>query len=153
MRNQTDKASLLAEVVQHVRELRKQAAQVTLQDGGDRPIPGESDEATVSYCEGEANLNSKLKTMRVRVSVCCEDRPGLNEELSQAIRMVRGRAVRAEMMTVGGRTRSVVVVEWGGGEEEVGILRRAVKAVVENRSVMEQMVRGNKRPRPELQFR
>ncbi|KAK7845735.1 hypothetical protein CFP56_008954 [Quercus suber] len=40
------------------------------------------------------------------------------------------------MMTVGGRTKSVVVVKWAesvGGEEEFGALKRALKAVVENR--------------------
>ncbi|OAY58048.1 transcription factor bHLH30 [Manihot esculenta] len=142
----TDKASLLAEVVHHVRELRKQAARVVCPDrdgfcsassstggGGSEPekycaFPGESDEATLSYCDGEAKM--------MRVSICCEDRPGLNRELSQAIRLVRARAVRAEMMTVGGRTKSVVVLQWssgGGGDEDVGILRRALKAVVENR--------------------
>ncbi|KAF2298739.1 hypothetical protein GH714_026357 [Hevea brasiliensis] len=142
----TDKASLLAKVVHHVKELISQAAQVARQDGdgfcsgssgggggGSEPekycaFPGESDEATLSYCDGEA------KTMRV--SVCCENRPGLNWELSQAIRLVRGRAVRAEMMTVGGLTKCVVVLQWasgGGGDEEARILRRALKAVVENR--------------------
>ncbi|XP_057993906.1 transcription factor bHLH30 isoform X2 [Hevea brasiliensis] len=145
----TDKASLLAKVVHHVKELIRQAAQVARQDGdgfcgsssssssggggGSEPekycaFPGESDEATLSYCDGEA------KTMRV--SVCCENRPGLNWELSQAIRLVRGRAVRAEMMTVGGLTKCVVVLQWasgGGGDEEARILRRALKAVVENR--------------------
>ncbi|KDP41473.1 hypothetical protein JCGZ_15880 [Jatropha curcas] len=154
----TDKASLLAEVVHHVKELRKQAAHVARQDrdsccGSESesekywPFPGESDETILSYCDGET------KTMRV--SVCCEDRPGLNRDLSQAIRSVKARAVKAEMMTVGGRTRSVVVLQWGsggggGGEEDVGVLRRALKAVVENRvsrSGLGQVVQRNKRLR------
>uniref|UniRef100_A0A2C9U0Z1 BHLH domain-containing protein n=1 Tax=Manihot esculenta TaxID=3983 RepID=A0A2C9U0Z1_MANES len=159
----TDKASLLAEVVHHVKELRSQAAHVARHqdtDGscsiscsvrGAEPehfcaFPGESDEATLSYCDGE------VKTMMV--SVCCEDRPGLNRDLSHAIRLVRARAVRAEMMTVGGRTKSVVVLQWAsggdGGDDEVGILRRALKAVVENRvsgSGLGQVVHGNKRVR------
>ncbi|KAF2299785.1 hypothetical protein P3X46_021226 [Hevea brasiliensis] len=158
----TDKASLLAEVVHHVKELRRQAAHlarhqdsdsccsISSSGGGAEPeqncaFPGESDEATLSYCDGDAKT--------IRLSICCEDRPGLNRDLSQAIRLVRARAVRAEMMTVGGRTKSVVVLQWangGGGDEEVGILRRALKAVVENRvsgSGLGHVVHGNKRVR------
>ncbi|XP_059461198.1 transcription factor bHLH30-like [Corylus avellana] len=149
----TDKATLLAQVVQHVKELRKQADDVARQDGdacGARSegglFPGESDEATLSYCEvGEKEM---------KATVCCEDRPGLNLDLARAIRSVRARAVRAEMMTVGGRTKSVVVVKWAGsgagGQEEVGALERALKAVVENRasgSGLGRAVSGNKRAR------
>ncbi|KAI5355725.1 hypothetical protein L3X38_008620 [Prunus dulcis] len=150
----TDKASLLAEVVQHVRELRRQAGDLARQDGGSCcggttgsepwPFPGESDEATVSYCDGEARL--------LKATLCCEDRPGLNRDLIQAIRSVEARAIRAEMMTIGGRTKNVVVMQWagGGGEEEVWALKRALKAVVENRasgSGPGRLVLGNKRAR------
>ncbi|EEF48618.1 transcription factor bHLH30 [Ricinus communis] len=154
----TDKASLLAEVVHHVKELRKQATSQVARGGGETelpdqqywPFPGESDEASLSYCDGPES-----KTMRV--SVCCDDRPGLNQELADAIRSVHARAVRAEMMTVGGRTKSVVVVQWGtggggrGGEEDVGVLRRAIKSVVENRGAGSSgpglLAHGNKRVR------
>ncbi|KAF5456004.1 hypothetical protein F2P56_025523, partial [Juglans regia] len=137
----TDKASLLAQVVHHVKELRKQAADVGRQSGdacgsgSDSdpevwPFPGEYDEATLSYCDGGKKV--------MKATLCCEDRPGLNLELARVIRSVRARAVRAEMMTVGGRTKSVVVVQWAGsgagGEEEIGALKRALKAVVENRA-------------------
>lgn len=136
---QTDKASLLAEVVHHVKHLRKQAADMELCD---RELmwlfPGESDEATLSYCEAGF----------VKATLCCEDRPGLNGDLMQAIRSVRARTVRAEMSTLGGRTKNVVELEWssGGGEDEVRTLKRALKAVVENRasgSGLGQMVSGN----------
>jgi len=58
-------------------------------------------------------------------------------------------------MTVGGRTKSVVVVEWGEEEveegREVGALERALKAVVENRALvgfgMGPVVLGQKRGR------
>lgn len=154
----TDKASLLAQVVHHVKELRKQAADVAVQDGyacgrGSEeepepepwPFPAESDEATVTYCDGGKKV--------VKATLCCEDRPGLNLELAQAIQSVQAKAVRAEMMTVGGRTKSVVVVQWPGscaGGEEIGALKRALKAVVENRasrSGLGQIVSRNKRAR------
>jgi hypothetical protein len=45
--------------------------------------------------------------------------------------------LKAEMMTVGRRTKSVVVMKWtggGGGEEEVKVLKGALLAVVENQA-------------------
>ncbi|RDX93955.1 Transcription factor bHLH30, partial [Mucuna pruriens] len=164
----SDKASLLGEVVEHVKRLRKEADDVacgesssscSAEPGSVRseawPFPGECDEATVSYCDGDDG-----EPRRVKATVCCEDRAGLNRDMAQAIRSVRAKPVRAEMMTVGGRTKSVVVIEWpakDGGEakevegEEVGALERALKAVVENRALvgygMGPVVLGQKRAR------
>ncbi|KAK7385388.1 hypothetical protein VNO78_31105 [Psophocarpus tetragonolobus] len=161
----SDKASLLAEVVEHVKRLRKEADDVVCGDSSSSssgepgsvrsemwPFPGECDEAMVSYCEGEAR--------RVKATVCCEDRPSLNRDMTQAIRSVRAKPVRAEMMTVGGRTKSVVVVDWPREEmekeeeveeKEVGALERALKAVAENRALvgygMGPVVVGQKRGR------
>lgn len=167
----SDKASLLAEVVQHVQRLRKQADDVAHGDsscstttGGEQssvdsepwPFPGESDEATLSYCDGGDDGESK----RMRVTLCCEDRPALNRDLTQAIRSVRAKVVRAKMMTIGGRTKSVVVIQWPGGgddakkeDEEAGVeaLERALKAVIENRALvgsgMGRVMVGHKRAR------
>lgn len=145
----TDKASLLAEVVSHVKELRRLATEVahrsTDQCGGGGvswPFPSEEDEATLCYCDSENRI--------MRATVCCDERSGLNRDLMQAIRSVHVRVVRAETMTLGGRTKNVVVMEWSGGgggrgrEEEFMGLRRALKAVVENQA---QSVSGNKRAR------
>ncbi|XP_022772450.1 transcription factor bHLH106-like [Durio zibethinus] len=139
----TDKASLLAEVVHHVRELNKQVEDVWRRDGdgdgdGDgfcsnsQPeldkswlFPGECDEADLSFCDKEGML--------LKVNVCCDDRPGLYGDLSRVIRSVQARVVRAEMTTVGGRTKSVVVMQWRGEEDDIGPLKRALKDVVENR--------------------
>ncbi|XP_057975284.1 transcription factor bHLH30-like [Malania oleifera] len=147
-----DKASLLAEVVRQVRDLKKQAADaapVAAEHDGDVGggggdgsetswcFPGDADDVTLSYCGEGGEM--------IKATVCCEDRPGLNGDLARAIRSVGGRAVRMEMATVGGRTKSVVVMQRGrnGGkeeeveeeteEEEIGRLKRAFKAVVENR--------------------
>ncbi|XP_059635497.1 transcription factor bHLH106-like [Cornus florida] len=133
----TVKATVLTEAVRQMRELSKRAAEVA-EGGGDTGtwsflFPGESDEATVSYSEegGEGRM--------VKVTVCCKDRPGLNRELTEAIRSVGGKAVRAEMATIGGRTKAEVVVQWrdggGDGEESAESLKRALKAVVENQAL------------------
>ncbi|KAL6176810.1 hypothetical protein ACLB2K_053443 [Fragaria x ananassa] len=123
----TDKASLLAEVVQHVKDLKRRVDELARQEEDTSLFPGEVDEVRVS-CDGEGFMKATL---------CCEDRPGLNRDLVKAMRSVRVRVVKAEMVTVGGRTKSVVVMKWtggGGGEEEVKDLKVALKAVVENRA-------------------
>ncbi|KAK8642719.1 hypothetical protein V6N13_012053 [Hibiscus sabdariffa] len=146
----TDKASLLAEVVHHVRELKKQMEDVGQRDRDgcckdnqselDTPwsFPGECDEADLSFSDEEGTL---------KATVCCEDRPGLNHDLSRVIRSVQAKVIRAEMTTVGGRTKSVVVMQWSGDEEQIGVLKRALKDVVENRVSRLAQGTGSKRAR------
>ncbi|KAF7140649.1 hypothetical protein RHSIM_Rhsim06G0072300 [Rhododendron simsii] len=133
-RFQKVKASILTETIRQLKELRKRATDVASKQYGHGDVsgcftfPDESDEATVSCCKG-----GESKT--VKATVCCEDRPGLNQDLTEAIRSAGGKPVGVEMATVGGRTKAVVVVRWveGGGEaEEVGLLTRALKALVES---------------------
>lgn len=59
----------------------------------------------------------------------CEDRPGLMSAMERALRSVQGRLVRSEMVTVGGRTKSVLWVQGlsGGNAEGIVKLRRALK--------------------------
>lgn len=129
-----DKASLLAQVVQRVKKLRRQVADMACQDGPvcsglepPGPLPSKSDEASLSRCSGEEGL--------VEATVCCDDRPGLNRDLGRAIRAFGARVVRAEMATLAGRARCVLRVKWAGRECEFGELKRALMVVVENRAV------------------
>ncbi|XVE60592.1 hypothetical protein DITRI_Ditri05aG0140800 [Diplodiscus trichospermus] len=149
----TDKASLLAEVVHHVRELKKQVEDVGRRDGDDdgfcsniQPelertwlFPGESDEVALSFYGKEGKL--------LKATICCEDRPGLNRDLGRVIKSVQAKVVRAEMTTVGGRTKSVMVMQWSGDDEEIGPLKRALKDVVENRVSGLVQGEGSKRAR------
>ncbi|KAK1301933.1 Transcription factor bHLH30 [Acorus calamus] len=119
-----DKASLLAEVVRRVRELKRSSSSAAASGGDDVMVPGEADDVAVEADPGSAELT--------RVSVCCADRPGLMGELGRAVRAAKGRAVRAEMVTVGGRTKGVLVVEIEGeGEGGRSALYMALRAVVE----------------------
>ncbi|GJV12074.1 putative transcription factor bHLH107 [Tanacetum coccineum] len=126
----SDKASVLAETVNHLKELKTIITNITSsqEDGDSRPsifIPGENDEATVNYCNNG-----------VQATICCDDRADLNQNLMEAIQSVGGKVVKAEIATVGGRTKVEVVVEWpecNRAKEDVLLLRRALKAVVENR--------------------
>lgn len=105
-------------------------------------LPGEKDELNVSYYEGEDHHDhgERERIFMVKAMICCEDRPRLNRDLTEAVKSVKGKVVKAEMATIGGRTKAALVVQWckdGGGaapaeEEVIGSFRRALKAVVEN---------------------
>ncbi|KAG6470023.1 hypothetical protein ZIOFF_070983 [Zingiber officinale] len=99
-----DKAALLGEVVKRVRELRKRVEEVEVEVA----VPGEGDEVGVEEAEAGGGQGRV-----VRAWVCCADRPGLMSELSRAVQSVRARAMRAEMVTVGGRTRSLLELDVG----------------------------------------
>ncbi|CAO2162995.1 unnamed protein product [Urochloa humidicola] len=101
-----DKAALLGEVVRHVRELRGKASDAAA--GAGVIIPGEGDEVGV-----EEDDDDRLRPRRrVRAWVCCADRPGLMSDMGRAVRSVgNARPVRAEIATVGGRTRGVLELD------------------------------------------
>ncbi|XP_052190318.1 transcription factor bHLH106-like [Diospyros lotus] len=157
----TDKASLLAEVVRRLRELKKTTTELATNagEGGEsRQYPGEAgtqlinvfpseaDELKLCYCEGGSLIKATL---------CCEDRPELMAEVGRAVRAAEGRVVRAEMATVGGRLKSVLWVQVAagcaaGGDESLGGLRRALKVVVDKAGLsagLSHVLPENKRPR------
>ncbi|EPS57585.1 hypothetical protein M569_17232, partial [Genlisea aurea] len=122
----TDKASLLGEAVRRVRELNKAAAEL-LDDETPLKVlfPSEADEVKVSPVEEEEGL--------VKATMCCEDRPEMVVDLIKALKSVEAKVVKAEMSTMGGRTKSVLWVQLNVGcESDVGLatLRRALKGVV-----------------------
>lgn len=141
-----DKAALLGEVVRHVRELREKVDDVAV----GVVVPGEGDEIGVDQVGGPGDDEGK----RVRAWVCCADRPGLMGELNRAVGSVRARAVRAEMATVGGRTRSVLEVEMlgvaGGAGPVRSALQMALRSVLLNRDAGP--VEIYKRPRLSSRF-
>jgi UTP:GlnB (protein PII) uridylyltransferase len=115
MSTQTDKASLLAEVLDHVKELKRQtsammvaAAAVTGMDdeaaGTAQMLPTEADELVVDAAVGRDGR------LLVRASLCCEDRPDIIPDIVRALAALRMRARRAEITTLGGRVRSVLLI-------------------------------------------
>ncbi|KAF0906392.1 hypothetical protein E2562_009745 [Oryza meyeriana var. granulata] len=154
-----DKAALLGEVVRHVRELRCRADDAT--EGVD-VVPGEGDEVGVEeeedcYCFPDHGGGDRRWRRRVRAWVCCADRPGLMSDLGRAVRSVRARPVRAEVATVGGRTRSVleldVCVDAAAATDNdravaLSALRAALRTVLLNREeLLAAAAEGYKRPR------
>lgn len=163
---QMDKAALLGEVVRHVRELQGRANDAT--EGVAGVVPGETDEVGVEE-EGDYLLNAAPThddddddarwRRRVRAWVCCADRPGLMSDLGRAVRSVgSARPVRAEIATVGGRTRSVLELDHvcHGAEPAsdravaLSTLRAALRTVLLNREELlaaAAAADGYKRPR------
>ncbi|OEL16299.1 Transcription factor bHLH30 [Dichanthelium oligosanthes] len=112
----TDKASLLAEVLDHVKELKRQtsammaaaAAAVAGDDEGAagpaQMLPTEADELSVDAAV------DRVGQLVLRASLCCEDRPDLIPDIVRALAALRMRARRAEITTLGGRVRSVLLI-------------------------------------------
>ncbi|XP_073158451.1 transcription factor bHLH106-like [Henckelia pumila] len=98
--SKTDKASLLAHVVQRVKELSQQTSQIM---HFDQTIPSESDEVAVT-CDDDG------KSV-VRASLCCEDRVDLIPELIGVIKSLNLIPLRAEMVSLGGRIKNVMVLK------------------------------------------
>ncbi|RCV11629.1 hypothetical protein SETIT_2G202100v2 [Setaria italica] len=123
----TDKASLLAEVLDHVKELKRQTSAMMVaaaaasvagdDDEGAGPaqlLPTEADELAVDAAADRAGR------LVVRASLCCEDRPDLIPDIVRALAALRMRARRAEITTLGGRVRSVLLITAVEGADDKG---------------------------------
>ncbi|KAL5721779.1 hypothetical protein ACHQM5_005380 [Ranunculus cassubicifolius] len=98
-----DKASLLAEVIKHVKELKRSTTDAC--EG--YIIPMDIDEVTVEPHEEE-----EKRLFCIKASLCCEDRPEIFTDLRQALDTFNLKTVKAEMSTLGGRMKNVL--SWQG---------------------------------------
>uniref|UniRef100_A0A0C9QX51 TSA: Wollemia nobilis Ref_Wollemi_Transcript_1935_1396 transcribed RNA sequence n=1 Tax=Wollemia nobilis TaxID=56998 RepID=A0A0C9QX51_9CONI len=148
----TDKASLLAEVIDHVKDLKRQAAEIA--EGS--AVPTETDELTV---DSDPSCGDG-KTL-IKASVCCDDRPDLLSDLIKALRTLNLRTLKAEITTLGGRVKNVLVVDAAAAAAaasassaddnntsppSINCIHEALKAVME-RPNSEESPAGNKRQR------
>ncbi|RWW89819.1 hypothetical protein BHE74_00001138 [Ensete ventricosum] len=123
-------ASLLAEVIQHVKELKRQTSEMAEES----PLPTEDDELTVdSICDEDGKFI-------VRASLCCDDRPDLLPDLTSALKTLKLRTLKAEITTVGGRVKNVLVITeehngtgYDDQQQLAAAIEDALKAVVEQR--------------------
>ncbi|WMV23615.1 hypothetical protein MTR67_017000 [Solanum verrucosum] len=171
----TDKASLLAEAVRCVRELKQTTSELgattTMSENDDDDdhttlmtklmFPSESDELNLSYCNDSNNNNTDNNNSEydgaiiIKASMCCEDRPEIMMELRRALSTVEGKIVRAEMSTVGGRIKCILwleMLENGCKEGLLVQLRRALKVVMDKanfgpQNMGQDLLGNNKRPR------
>ncbi|KAK4789920.1 hypothetical protein SAY86_017224 [Trapa natans] len=100
----TDKASLLAEVIQHVKELKRQTSLIAETS----PIPTEIDELMVDAFDEDGKFI-------IKASICCEDRPDLLHDLIKTLKAMRLKTLKAEITALGGRVKNVLFIT---GEED-----------------------------------
>ncbi|KAM0015221.1 putative transcription factor bHLH family [Helianthus debilis subsp. tardiflorus] len=129
----TDKASLLAEVIQHVKELKCQTSIIAEQI----PVPSEIDELTID------NTSDEEGRIVIRASLCCEDRSDLLQDLIKTLKMLRLRTLKAEITTLGRRVKNVLFVtvedqhsgssidNQQGVNHWINAIEEALKAIVE----------------------
>lgn len=131
----TDKASLLAEVIQHVKELKRQTSIIAESS----PVPTEMDELTV---DNEADEDGRFV---IKASLCCEDRTDLLPDLIKTLKALRLRTLKAEITTLGGRVKNVLFItaddqELSDGDQQhpsppqqysISSIQEALKAVLE----------------------
>ncbi|KAF0920741.1 hypothetical protein E2562_036825 [Oryza meyeriana var. granulata] len=107
---QMDKATLLARVVDQVKELKRKASEITQQ----MALPPETNEVSIECFTGDAATAvagaGNHKTLYIKASISCDDRPDLVAGITQAFHGLRLRTVRAEMTSLGGRVQHVFIL-------------------------------------------
>ncbi|KAF5201183.1 Transcription factor bhlh [Thalictrum thalictroides] len=124
-----DKAALLGSVVNQVKELKRKAIEV----GKLYTIPSDVDEIFVDRDNSADHINTNNKDcIAFKASVCCEDRPELLTDLSQALNGLKLRIVKADMATLGGRVINVMILCSNESEDKVCLssLKQSIKAVL-----------------------
>ncbi|CAK8577103.1 unnamed protein product [Lathyrus sativus] len=143
-----DKASLLGEVIRHLKEVKRTATQAC--EG--LVIPKDNDEISVE--EQECGFNGFRYS--IKASLCCEYQPGLLSSIRQALEALRLVIVKADIATFGGRMKNVFVVisceEQNFDDAEyrqflAGSVYQALKSVVSRFSVSQDMLGARKRRR------
>ncbi|OIS97610.1 PREDICTED: transcription factor bHLH106-like [Nicotiana attenuata] len=126
--SKTDKASLLAKVVQRVRELKQQTSEIMQLD--ETNFPSETDEITV-LSSNDCLADGRLL---IKASLCCEDRFDLIPDLIETLKSLGLSPLRAEMVTLGGRIRNVIVLAVDkdhSSDESLLFLRDALRSIIQ----------------------
>ncbi|KAK3229591.1 hypothetical protein Dsin_001472 [Dipteronia sinensis] len=111
-----DKAALLGSVIEHVKDLKLRAMEISKTV----TIPTEMDEITVDCdCDDDdddatstpTNGNKiKNRNLLIKASVCCEDQPEVFREIIRALKALKLTTVRADIASVGGRIKSILIL-------------------------------------------
>ncbi|KAG0473560.1 hypothetical protein HPP92_015417 [Vanilla planifolia] len=112
--NKMDKASLLTQVIQHLRELKQKAMDVSMNSA----VPSE-----VNHVRVESSSSSSVgeEGIQIKATLCCDDRPELFSDLLRAFRSLRLTVLRAELTSVGGRTQNVFTLCKKDGNRSMGV--------------------------------
>ncbi|XP_038905302.1 transcription factor bHLH106 [Benincasa hispida] len=122
--SKTDKASLLAKVVERVKELKNETSEIAELES----FPSETDE--ISVLSGEQSEDGRLV---FKASLCCEDRSDLIPDLNDILNSLHLKTLRADIVTVGGRIRNVLLIAANDHHsvESVHFLQNALKSLLE----------------------
>ncbi|KAA8517329.1 hypothetical protein F0562_017622 [Nyssa sinensis] len=125
--SKTDKASLLAKVIQRVKDLKQQTSEFMQRE----TLPSETDEITVY-----SNNNSSDGKLLIKASLCCEDRSDLIPDLIKTLKSLRLNPLKAEMITLGGRIRNVLIFtgDKEDSDQSVHFLKDALKSLLQRSS-------------------
>ncbi|KAL4316505.1 Transcription factor [Arachis hypogaea] len=100
-----DKAALLGSVVDHVKDLKLKAMDVSK----NITIPSETHEVTIE-CDpdhqDESYAKVKILKHNIVISVCCDDRPELFSELIQVLKGLRLTAIKADIAVLVAESRA-----------------------------------------------
>ncbi|CAL0322920.1 unnamed protein product [Lupinus luteus] len=128
--SKTDKASLLAKVVKRVKELKKQTSDITELE----TLPSETDEITILSISDE-DYSGLVGDGRLifKASLCCEDRSDLIPDIIEILNSLHLKTLKAEMVTLGGRTRNILVVaaDKYHSIESIPFLQNSFKSLLE----------------------
>lgn len=100
-----DKAALLGSVVDHVKDLKLKAMDVSKSI----TVPSETDEVTIIECDPDQDESyAKVKILKhnIVISVCCDDRPELFSELIQVLKGLRLTAVKTDIAVLVAESRA-----------------------------------------------
>ncbi|CAN1829176.1 Transcription factor bHLH131 [Linum perenne] len=126
-----NKASVLHETIRQVRQMNSTALALNAVCGGglDCVYPGGDDCVTVENDKGKGGGGGGIIMDRLlKVTVSCDDRSKLMADIGNAVRYAKAKVVRAEMVTVGGRTKCVFWVKGVDGFEGKRMLSMAINA-------------------------
>ncbi|CAL0300933.1 unnamed protein product [Lupinus luteus] len=97
----TDKATILAEVISQLKELKKNAMEASK----GFLIPTDYDEVKVEPYDNKNGDGS----ISYKASICCDDRPDLLSDLKQTLDTLQLQLVKTELSTLGDRVKNVFV--------------------------------------------
>ncbi|XP_020595899.1 transcription factor bHLH30-like [Phalaenopsis equestris] len=130
-----DKAGLLAEVINHIKNLKSDAVEI----GKFCTIPSDTDELKVEV-DGVGASNNSLS---IKASFCCDDRLGLLADLKHTLESLQLKTISAEISSLGGRVKFVFVMTGEGLNNDlerhllITTIHQALKSVLYRASSMD----------------
>lgn len=116
-----DKASVLAEVINHVKDLKRTA----LEASKGLVIPTDTDEVKVeTYDDGMLG-----RPFSIKATLCCDDRPEILPNLREALEACKLETVKVEISTLGGRMKNVFVMASSRPDDSAEVRHLLVSSV------------------------